>query len=206
MTRSKGDIRVIGMVGGTHVIEDLHRDVPYQTLVIIPEDQALMSKDLWRAISQGCLMQLKSAPYPTGGTVATHDTEKVRRLEKYCADLEGQLVQAQTENSALKRQLASGANAQAAKLDEILMALQAGIKMVPSAAQAGSFVAHQAVELRQTPVEDVIDGSAPTFLPNVIVPKDVDTRINIQGEASTSEAFTDAADRLRRLRKKSTGA
>jgi hypothetical protein len=206
MKRSKGDIRVIGRVGGTHVIEDIQRDVPFRTLVIIPEEQALMSKDLWRAISQGCLEQLTSAPYPAGATVpAPDESEKVRRLEQYCADLESQLVRAKSENDALKRKLEAGANSHSAKLDEILMAIQAGIKVVPAAPAVHPAPQLTATELRPVSLDDVVDGSAPTFLPGVIVPKDVDTRINIQGEAATSEAFTDASDRLRRLRKKSTG-
>jgi len=199
---AKGDIRVIGMVGGTHVIEDLQRDVPYRSLVIIPEDQALMSKDLWRAISQGCLLQLTSAPYPTGGLMPGPDNEKAR-LEKYCVELESRLVLLQNENDALKRQLDGGANAYAAKLDEILNAVTAGLlassRMVPASGHVGA----------QAPVQrpnEVVDGSAPTFLPGEIVPKDLDARINIQGEASTSEAVSDAADRLRRLRKKGPSA
>ena len=124
MKRTKGDVRVIGMVAGTHVIEDLQRDVPHRSLVIIPEAQALMSKDLWRGISQGCLMQLDSAPYPTGSLPQFSETERAR-LEGYCKDLEGHVLRLQNENDALKRQLAGSSNAHAAKLDEILRAIQA---------------------------------------------------------------------------------
>ena len=201
MKRSRGDIRVIGMVGGTHVIEDLQTDVPYRSLVIIPEDQALMSKDLWRAISQGCLMQLTSAPYPTGSAATLPDSEKVR-LEQYCTELESRLVYLQTENDALKRQLEGGASAYSAKLDEILTAIQAGIKVVPVPAA----VAHLGVASVAPLVDSAVDGSAPTFLPREIVPRDLDLRINIQGEASTSEGVSDAADRLRRIRKNGPAA
>lgn len=200
MKRSKGDIRVIGMVGGTHVIEDLQVDVPYRSLVVIPEDQALMSKDLWRAISQGCLMQLNSAPYPTGAAMVVPDADKAR-LELYCAELEGHLVRLQNENDTLKRQLDNGASEQAAKLDAILTAIQAGIKVVP---MLGSALPHTHAAV--VPVVSEVDGSAPTFLPAEIVPRDIDARINIQGEASTSEAVSDAADRLRRMRKSGHGS
>lgn len=199
MKRSRGDIRVIGMVGGTHVIEDLQTDVPYRSLVIIPEDQALMSKDLWRAISQGCLMQLTSAPYPTGSAPTLPDSEKVR-LEQYCSELESRLVHLQSENEALKRQLEGGASAYSAKLDEILTAIQAGIRVVPVPAAVVN------LGVASPLVESAVDGSAPTFLPKEIVPRDLDLRINIQGEASTSEGVSDAADRLRRIRKNGPAA
>lgn len=197
MRRSKGDIRVIGMVAGTHVIEDLQTDVPYRTLVIIPEDQALMSKDLWRGISQGCLLQLTSAPYPAVPAAPGPDPERAR-LEKYCAELEGHLVRLQNENETLKRQLESGTGAQAAKLDEILRAITQihAVPVVPGA---------EVVEARVLTPEAAVDGSAPTFLPSEIVPKDLDVRINVQGESSTSESVSDAAERLRRMRKNGNG-
>lgn len=197
MRRSKGDIRVIGMVAGTHVIEDLQTDVPYRTLVIIPEDQALMSKDLWRGISQGCLLQLTSAPYPAAPAAPGPDPERAR-LEKYCAELEGHLVRLQNENETLKRQLESGAGAQAAKLDEILRAIT-HIHAVPAVPST------EVVEPRGLTPESAVDGSAPTFLPSEIVPKDLDVRINVQGESSTSESVSDAAERLRRMRKNGNG-
>jgi hypothetical protein len=198
MQRSKGDIRVIGMVAGTHVIEDLGRDVPYRSLVIIPEAEALMSKDLWRAISQKSLLQLTSAPYPTPGVAPIPDSEKVR-LEKYCAELEGHVLRLENENASLKRQLQSSAGAQAAKLDAILAAIKTGVASVPAPSNPRSGALE---EYLPTTSDAVIDGSAPTFLPGAIVPRGLDARISIQGEESTSGGVSEAAERLRQLRKK----
>jgi hypothetical protein len=191
--KSNGDVRVIGMVAGNHVLEDIGRDVPFRTLVIIPEDQALMSKDLWRSISQGALCQIPSAPYPSS-TAALPDPDKIR-MEKYATELEGHVVRLQTENDALKRQLEGGADQHSAKLDEILKAIKSGVMVAPPQPAQ-----QQAAASRPVP-EETVDGSAPTFLPSEIKPRDIEARINIQGEESNSDAVSDAADRLRQLRK-----
>ena len=197
MKKQNGDVRVIGMVAGNHVIEDLGRDVAYRSLVIIPEDQALMSKDLWRSISQGFLCQVPSAPYPSGAAAATADHDKVR-LEKYAAELEGHVVRLQSENDALRRQLEGGTHVQSEKLDEILKAIKAGLVAAPAPLQQQGAVFRPTHEV----ADETVDGSAPTFLPAEIRAKDLDARIHIQGEESTSDAVSDAADRLRQLRKK----
>lgn len=191
MKKLNGDVRVVGMVVGSHVLEDIGRDVPYRTLVIIPEEQALMSKDLWRAISQGALCQIPSAPYPTA-VVTTPEPDKAR-LEKYTTELEGHLARLKTENDALKQQLETGTHAHAAKLDEILEAIKSGV-VTPVVRQA---------QHGPTPVkEETVDGTAPTFLPSEIKPKDLEARINVPSEESTSDGVSEAADRLRQLRKK----
>ena len=194
MKKQNGDVRVVGMVVGNHVLEDIGRDVPYRTLVIIPEEQALVSKDLWRGISQGALCQIPSAPYPSP-PVTIHDPDKVR-LQKYTIELEGHLARLQTENDALKLQLETGSDAHSAKLDEILKAVQAVTVAAQPMGPQQSFAAPVLSK------EETVDGTAPTFLPSEIIPKDLDARINIQGEEQTSGAVSEAADKLRQLRKK----
>jgi hypothetical protein len=199
MKKSNGDVRVLGMVAGNHVIEDLGRDVAYRTIVVIPEDQALMSKDLWRGISQGFLFQVPSAPYQTQAA-ALPDPDRAR-LDKYVYELEAHVLRLQmdrdrleNEKTALKRQLDDSAD-HSAKLDAILKAVQSGVSTGPQHFQAPL--------ARPTPHDnDFVDGSAPTFLPAEIHPKDLDARINIRGEEATSGVVSDAADRLRQFRKK----
>ena len=201
MKRVSGDVRVVGMVAGNHVIEDLGRDVAYRTLVVIPEKQALMSKDLWRSISQGFLYQIPSAPYPSGGAVAAIEAEK-KRLEKYVVELEAHVVRLQTENAALRRHVDGSSTLHSAKLDEILQAIKSGAVVAAPGAGMSSPLSTANPELP----EERVDGAAPTFLPGEIRAKDLDARINIQGEESTSGAVSEAADRLRKLRKKDRGA
>lgn len=78
------------------------------------------------------------------------------------------------------------------KLDSILAALQnspAATHMVPGRTVASA------------PRQEVADGSAPTFLPSEIKPKDVTIRIDIQGEESLSDV-SGIGDKLRKLRNK----
>lgn len=193
MKKVNGDVRVIGMVAGNHVIEDIGMDVAFRTVVVIPQDQALRSKDLWRSISQGFLCQIPSAPYPTGAVGVPADSDKAR-LEKYAAELEARVVRLQSENASLRQDLEGSSLTQSAKLDEILKAIQSGLKVVPAPSQQAGGL--------PSPAEETVDGAAPTFLPAEIRAKDLDARINIQGEESTSDAVSEAADRLRQLRKK----
>lgn len=195
MRKSNGDVRVIGMVAGNHVIEDLGRDVTYRTIVIIPEDQALMSKDLWRSISQGFLCQVPSAPYPNPTVSASVPDPDKPRLEKYAAELEAHVVRLVNQNETLKRQLEGSMHVHSEKLDEILKAIRSGV--APEAP-------YQAVTPTVRALETV-DGTAPTFLPSEIKLRDIDAHITIQGEESTSGAVSEAADRLRQLRKERNG-
>jgi hypothetical protein len=197
MNKSNGDVRVIGAVGGIHIIEDIARDVPYRGMVIIPAEQALRSKDLWRAISQGFLLQVPSAPYPVAPGVPVSDHERAR-LENYVAELEAHVLRLQNESEAFKRQIEGSTQSQSAKLDEILKAIQSGMPMPPQAQASGAPV--------RPAYEETVDGTAPTFLPSEIKPKDLDARINIQAEESTSGSVSEATDRLRQMRKKDRNA
>lgn len=191
-----GDVRVIGLVAGSHTIEDIGRDVPHGETVTIPADQAFRSKDLWRGISQKCLMQMPliaATPSYVPPQQALPAPER-QRLEGHIRNLEAQLRSMAAENLGLKEELRRASEAQAQKLDTILAALQNGI---PVAVGLGaSRVA--------APKQEVADGSAPTFLPSEIKPKDVSVHIEIQGEAAPSE-LSNAAERLRQMRNKGDG-
>ena len=190
-----GDVRVVGLVSGTHLIEDIGRDVPYGVMVTIPGELALRSKDLWRGVESKCLHRvsavLSNAP----------DQEKVR-LRQYITELESSLAQLKQENDALRAQLEKATAAPAApsydaKLDSILAAIQnVNVTVVAPSVPVGT-----TVPTKQS--QNVIDGSAPTFLPSEIKPKDVDARIDVQGEKSEASGVSSASERLRKLRQKS---
>lgn len=182
----KGDIKVIGLVAGTHVIEDIGRDVPHGMTVTIPAELAVRSKDLWRAISQKCLFQLPTVAAPP--QLPPPDQEKPR-LEAHVRDLEAKVQMLSAENLTLREELRRGAQDQSQKLDSILAAIQNGI---PMALPAGVRPVR--------PPEEVADGSAPTFLPSRIKSDEMTAHIDIQGESSNADV-TGAAERLRKLRK-----
>lgn len=186
-----GDVRVVGLVSGTHLIEDIGRDVPYGVMVTIPADLALSSKDLWRGVESKCLHRI---PAVLSNAV---DQEKVR-LRQYITELESHLARLTQENEALKAQLSEKSTLVApsydAKLDSILAAIQNVALVAPGS------VGTNVTTKRPT---EMVDGSAPTFLPSEIKPKDVDARIDVQGEKAESSGLSEAAEKLRKLRKKS---
>jgi len=181
-----GDIRVIGLVAGTHVIEDIGRDVPHGVQVVIPGHLAVQSKDLYRAISQKCLLQLPTAAPPPQyiGPGVGQETE---HLELQIRELSERLKVLEAENKVLREKKDESQTAQ--KLDEIIQALQNQTTiMVPVGKDAS------------VPEEEKVDGSAPMFLPDKIRPEDADVRIDVSGKAAPSDAMN-AANKLRQLRK-----
>ena len=196
MSSANGDVRVVGLVAGNHLIEDIARDVPYGSVVSIPADLALISKDLWRSISQKFLYQLPTIP--TTQAVSIMPDEK-QRLEHYAKELEGHVSRLESENRDLKEQLKGWQEKSdammAGKLDSILAMLQSGVPV-----QGGAFVRGNDSSQREVPM---VDGSAPTFLPSEIRPKDLEARIDVQ-PASSSSGVSEAAERLRKLRKGSS--
>jgi hypothetical protein len=183
---SGGDIRVIGLVMGTHVLEDLGMDIPHGVTVTIPGEKAVRSKDLWRAISQKCLFQLPSVSPPPPSAPRAGDEElaaKMRTLEERNVFLEAEVLRLHG--------LLDAAGQQKNTLDEILKAVQAG----------GLVQRVIVTEQGHRPVSsEVADGSAPTFIPSDITPKDAESRIEVRKEESTSGDISSAREALRKLR------
>jgi len=194
--RAGGDVRVFGLVSPSHLIEDIGRDVPHGVEVVIPVELALRSKDLWRSISQHFLAQLPTIATTVPKQLAAPDSERprlearIRELEALVRDLDAQLRASQAESLSLRSELARVLQAQdhSTKLDSILAALQSGVAVGPTGRPMAA------------PRQEVADGSAPTFLPSEIKPKDVTVRIDIQGEESLSDV-SGIGERLRRLRR-----
>jgi len=185
----QGDIRVIGLVVGTHVIEDIGRDVPHGVQVIIPGHLAVQSKDLWRAINQKCLFQLPTAaPPPQFVPTSDNNSYEVEQLEAQVRGLSTRLKALEAENKVLREKQDDSQTAQ--KLDEILSALQNQTQIMVPVGQAA---------FAQDDSEKV-DGEAPMFLPDKIHPEDVEARIDIKAESVPSEA-AEAASQLRKLKK-----
>jgi hypothetical protein len=191
-----GDVRVFGLVAGTHVLEDIGMDVPHGREVIIPADKAARSKDLYRAIGQKRIFQLPSQPSPQHMAPAGHVHDDVlqernRFLEHRCKQLEEEKQRLQEENHGLQASLRS-ALAQHEKdgLNTILQAIQ-GLKASGTVAASGQ---------APLPREELADGTAPSYIPSNITPLDAETHIEVRRETGDSDVSM-AAERLRRLRR-----
>jgi len=185
------DIRVIGLVMGTHVIEDIGMDVPHGVTVIIPADKAARSKDLWRSISQRCLFKLPSAAPPSqqAPVAVKQDAEAIKqRLDT----LESRNASLEHESRALRQQLAQAQDRQQQVLEAILGQLQKQPQVVQVTSVGGSSGSSVARG-------EVADGSAPTFIPNQIKPEDAQTRIDTK-ESTSDSNVSSVADRLKRLK------
>ena len=192
MNHLKGDYVVAGMVTGTHVIEDIGIPVPHQVAVRIPADLAHRSKDLWRGLQQNRLFLLKGGfsvsgapdhmsvePPPAGIDLVEENRRLVQELDS-----------AKKENAALRKTL----QAQEGKLEAILTAIgQLNIGQVVI----------QAVGAKEAPSE-VVGGEVPMFIPSDgLKPKGAETSIQVVESTSGGTSVTDAAQKLKELRRKS---
>ena len=194
------DVTVFGLVSGTHVIEDLGMSVPHGHTITIPADKAQKSKDLWRAIGQRNLFLIQSGPYlhrtvnvaagaippaPTHVPMDKSFLDRQRALEE-----ENQQLRDALQRQRLEAQ--SAEQRQQAKLDTILDMLKTGIPTMGVQAAPGSSP--------QAPTRAVAD-DAPTFIPAVIRPEPVESRIEAK-HAESDTTLSGASDKLRELRRK----
>ena len=191
---SIGDVRVFGLVVGTHVLEDIAMDVPHGQEVVIPADKAARSKDLYRALSQKRIFQMPDRPVQHTAPV-THIRDDV--LQERNQALEQRNRQLETESAQLREALRV-AMAQTDRLDAILRAIE-GIPAAATVYVNGNGTAPV------PSVSEVADGTAPQFIPDQIAPKDAQTRIEAKPQTGDSSGISSAADKLRELRNKSRG-
>lgn len=189
---SVGDVRVVGMMAGTHVIEDIGMDVPHGATITIPAAKAHVSKDLWRAISQRCLFHLAPGPMtqgPASPTLADVEAlrEQVRVLTEANLRLQAKLAARETELAARDTENPSQ------KLDAILALLQSGT--------APSSIAVAGVARAPARAPESVVGDAPMFIPSTIKPEGVDVQIDTPAEESAGAGVSEAASALRRFRK-----
>jgi len=193
-----GDMRVIGLVHGTHVLEDIGMDVPYGVTVYIPADKAMRSKDLHRAISSRCIFPLPSAGMPASSAHKAQEDvfqERIRVLEGEIQHLRSENLRLRIEGDTLraeKDRLGTAplrdASVSEQKLDAILAALQKGT--LPRGAVSSTAL-----------LEGAVDSEAPLFIPSEIRMKDAESRIEVRKEETSSTGISDAADKLRKFRK-----
>lgn len=202
-----GEVVVAGLVTGTHLIEDIGVTVPHQVAVRIPADVALKSKDLWRGIQQNRLFRLNAgsglniaaevhAQPPANAAVQQenqrlhHETQRLQqenqRLQQENQRLAAELAAERQRNDSLQAALVSGlqgVQTAIGKLESAPRVVLAG----PGAAQAGG--------------SDVVGGDVPTFVPDKILPENVEAQIRPDKTTAEQSNVSSAASRLRELRR-----
>lgn len=197
-----GGLTVVGIVTGTHVLEDIQVAVPHRVAVYIPAEQALRSKDLYRALGQGRIFKLdggfRSAPMGTPPPSPSNELQlRNDELEKENHRLRQDLGASERRNQGLQQAL----EALHGQLDAILNVLGRieSKDPVPLVLAQGQLVAASAQS--KAAAVGVVGGDAPAFVPDNIKPADAEVRIKVETSSSKATNVADAASKLRELRK-----
>jgi hypothetical protein len=179
-----GGITVSKTTTGSFYIEDIQVLVPHKEPVYIPGHKAVSSVDLHRALGTKELIQLMS-------TLPLHakpqpDQGKLEVLENENRLLREALAKSTSSTQALERQVANLVGA----VEKLASAPPPVVQVV---GQGAASVA---------PVSEAVGGETPMFIPEEIVPKaGVDIQVRVQEEVSEGASVSEAANRLRQLRK-----
>lgn len=193
-------ISVLGMVEDRHVIEDIGWIVPKGTVVTIPEELAVRSKDLYRALSSQHVVRATKLPL-------NEVSPEVARLRRENERLQGDVDRLQAQVSAdferisvLERDLSAAqsklqtTNEYGSKLDAILVALSH---------QRPAFVVSPGLQETASRVcEAEVVSEAPIFLPSQIRPDNVETHEAVPPEESISTGDVSATGKALRLARK----
>jgi len=184
-----GGITVSKSSTGTFLIEDIQVLVSHKEPTYIPGHKAVMSTDLHRALGTKVLFQLMS----TLPLQAKPEQGRVDTLEHENRLLREALAKSTSSTQALERQVANLVGA--------VEKLAATPPQVVQVVNQGSFAA-----VAQAPVSEAVGGETPMFLPDDLVPKEgVDVQLKVQEGVSEGTSVSEAASRLRQLRKGRSG-
>lgn len=205
-----GEVVVAGLVTGTHLIEDIGVTVPHQVAVRIPAEVALKSKDLWRGIQQNRLFRLNAgsglniaaevhAPPPSPPVLQQENQrlhfevqrlqQENQRLQQENQRLVGELAAERQRNDSLQAALVGltsglqGVQTAIGKLETAPRVVMAG----PGAVNVGG--------------SDVVGGDVPTFVPDKILPENVEAQIRPDKATAERSNVASAASRLRELKR-----
>lgn len=213
----QGEYVVVGMVTGTHIIEDINTPVPYQVAVSISLDKGHRSRDLWIGIDQKRLFLLKgvsgavrapqrelpapAAPAPIA-PVQRDDSELKKtqaELKKIQIELAGsqtklagsqtKLTEALIELAETRKQMAAIQKGHTQKLDSIVSML--------SRLETGQVSVVEGVQ----EALQAVGGDTPMFISENIKPKGAETSIQKKEVVLKSSSVKSAASTLRDLKK-----
>ena len=203
---------VVGLVAGTHLIEDIKVSVPHKVAVGVTPNQMLHSKDLWRALNQGFIFKLDGgALHSTSAVTPTAHLGEVVVLQKENKELRRQLGEAQMKNEGLQRALI-GLNT---NIDGILAAIGSikgnegstsvafppGMMQVLTQLVAQGAIQNAAVLTSAPAVSEAVGGKTPIFIQNEIKPKDAESNISIQKTSTSGSDVSAATSKLKELRR-----
>jgi len=202
-TNTTGDVTVIGLVHGAHIIADIGWEIPQGQAITIPGHLAHLSKDLWRGISQRLLFKLNSGI--VGDTAAGPELmqeirklkEQLRLKDETIAGLEAEVYELK---SKLHTQMLSSEKLlmDSGKLDDILNRL----KDFPSVTYVPAPTHTIDMTVLASPGNGLVELAEPAYIPETIKPEVQDSQIEeVQKETSEKSSLAKASSKLRNLRK-----
>jgi hypothetical protein len=188
---STGDVTVLGVTMGDHVLEDIQMSVPQGMIVTIPAELALRSKHLWQAIAQKSIMRIHSGAIGAPIQVAPHQSNHDVVIAAL-TDQNKQLHQTLEEQRAMN----------AAILEQLRLQTEAFKVMMAKVEATG-------VQVRVVSAQPAVAGipaailpdDTPTFIPSSIKPVDAEVRIESKTEESSATNIASNRSKLRSLRK-----
>lgn len=185
-----GDVTVLGMAMGVFHVEDIGVMVPQGVVVTIHARDALRSKDLWRAISQNILFRLKTGPNEM--LVDRPQQQELKRIE-VLEDQNESLKAAFEEQKVRNDELLRAMQEQHVLLKALMDRISTGVPTVP---KSPSYVR----PIDSSPACPVVETvEIPMFVPSVIKPENVSTRIG-KIENEVEDTLNDAQSKLRKMR------
>jgi len=149
------------------------------------------SRDLHRALQQKKIFRLDMTPFKPEDAPSIQSTARVQELEQDNRELRRQLQASERQKQKLEGQLES----MQGKLDSVL-------EVLARIEKAGPVVVNGAVVAKAT---EAVGGDTPTFIPDQITPEDAETQIVTDEGTTEGSKVTDAASRLRELRRQQAG-
>jgi len=191
-----GDITVLGMTMGQHILEDIGVSVPQGMLVTIPADVAVTSKDLWLAISQKQIFRIHAGT--TAFVMPSKEAEPVRALVDQNQQLQQALTDQHARGSVAMDQLRI--QGEQLKLQGEQLRLQG--ELLKALLQNGPAPRYHAPSQTpgQSPTVQMPSEDAPTFIPMTIKPDDVVVRIEAKIEEAEGSDIANNRSKLRKLR------
>jgi DNA repair exonuclease SbcCD ATPase subunit len=181
-----GGMVVVGRVTGNHFIEDLQVNVPHMVPVSLTPEQVCRSRDLQRALQQQKVFKLDVTPFKPGPQVP--DNARINALEQQNKDLRKKLRAAETQKEGLET-----------RLEGLQQQLETVLTVLQRIEETGAVVIREGKVVNAA--SEAVGGEAPAYIPDKIVPENVETSITAEEGTSEGSSVTDAASRLRELKR-----
>jgi hypothetical protein len=214
-------VTVIGLVSGSHIIEDIRVTVPYQVAVQIAPELAHRSRDLTKDIQDKKVLQVRGA-LPAGAVLRGHgavprpaaplsvprkvvteaDLSEMQELRSQNARLHLELSQALERETQLKQR--------ETQLQTLNLGLQTTLTSMSGQLQAIQGLLEelkkQGVQVAAMPglaggFTSLGENDAPLFIPESFKKDDAKVNIQVKGETTDSAGISESRSALRNLRK-----